>query len=329
MNLSTKQTPMVKMYKIDKLSKIVFLGTPEFAVNSLVKLIKSKYKPCLIITQPDKPRGRRRKLQPTPVKVSGLKHGVPVLQPPNINSEEVLKQISTYSPDIIVTVAYGGFLGKKLRRLAPLGCINLHPSLLPQYRGASPLQSALFDNLKTTGISIFKIVAAMDAGPIINKMKLDIPAEMNFTEFSDYAAEVGADFLIETLQQIESDGFVLEPQDHSLATQTKKVEKEDLLIDWASSCAEIIGKIRGLSEQPGARTLRDGSVLQILRAQKYSDNKHKFSGVVTEVIKNEGFVVSCSDGEILVTEVKPQGKRSMSAFAYTLGANFNENERLG
>lgn len=329
MNLLAKLTPMVKMYKIDKIKNVVFLGTPEFAVTSLEKLIKSKYKPCLIITQPDKPRGRRRKLQPTPVKVSGHKHGVPVLQPSNINSEEVLEQISTYSPDIIVTVAYGGFLGKRLRRLAPLGCINLHPSLLPQYRGASPLQSALFDNLETTGISIFKIVAAMDAGPIINKMKLDIPAEMNYTELSDYAAEVGADFLLETLQQIEGDGFVLEPQDHSLATHTKKVEKEDLIINWDSPCAEIIGKIRGLSEQPGARTFRNGEILQILRAKHHSDHKHQFSGVVTEVIKDRGFVLSCSDGEILVTEVKPQGKRAMSAFAYTLGASFNENERLG
>lgn len=329
MSLLAKRIPMVKMYKIDKIRNVVFLGTPEFAVNSLEKLMKSKYKPCLIITQPDKPRGRRRKLQPTPVKVSGLKHGVPVLQPSNINSEEALEQISAYSPDIIVTVAYGAFLGKRVRRLAPLGCINLHPSLLPEYRGASPLQSALFDNLETTGITIFKIVAAMDAGPIINKMKLDIPAEMNYSEFSDYAAEVGANFLLETLQQIEGDGFILEPQDHSLATQTKKVEKEDLIISWDSSCAEIIGKIRGLSEQPGARTFRDGDILQILRAKQHSDYKHDLSGVVTEVIKNEGFVVSCSDGEILITEVKPQGKRAMSAFAYTLGANFNENERLG
>jgi len=320
---------MAKIYKLDEIRKVVFFGTPEFAVTSLEKLIKSKYKPCLIITQPDKPKGRKQILQPTPVKTSGLNHGVPVLQPSNVNSEAVLEKISAVCPDIIITVAYGGFLGKKLRKLAPLGCINLHPSLLPQYRGASPLQSALFDNLPTSGISIFKIVAAMDAGPIINQKPIAIPAEMNFTEFSEYAAEIGADFLLETLEQIESTGFILEAQDNSLATETTKVEKEDLLINWETNCDVIIGKVRGLSEQPGARTFRDGKVLQILRAEKYSEQKHDTTGQIIQVIKNEGFVVSCADGEVLVTEVKPEGKKNMSAHAYNLGAKLNENEQLG
>lgn len=320
---------MAKIYKLDKIRKVVFFGTPEFAVTSLEKLIKSKYKPCLIITQPDKPKGRKRILQPTPVKTSGLLHGVPVLQPSNVNSDAVLEKIRDISPDIIITVAYGGFLGKKLRKIAPLGCINIHPSLLPQYRGASPLQSALFDNHSTSGISIFKIVAAMDAGPIINQKKIDIPMEMNFTEFSDYAAEIGADLLLETLEQIENEGFTLEPQDNSVATETTKVEKEDLVINWEANCDVTIGKVRGLSDQPGARTFRDGKVLQILRAEKYSEQKHNITGQIIKVIKNEGFVVSCADGEILVTEVKPEGKNNMSAHAYNLGAKLNENEQLG
>ena len=128
---------MAKTYKTNQLNKVVFLGTPQFAVNSLEKLAESKFKPCLVITQPDKPKGRKQILQPTPVKISSIKYGLPVYQPSNINSEEVLEKISVISPDIIVTVAYGGFLGKKLRKLAPLGCINLHPSLLPKFRGAS------------------------------------------------------------------------------------------------------------------------------------------------------------------------------------------------
>lgn len=320
---------MAKTYKTNQLNKVVFLGTPQFAVNSLEKLAESKFKPCLVITQPDKPKGRKQILQPTPVKISSIKYGLPVYQPSNINSEEVLEKISVISPDIIVTVAYGGFLGKKLRKLAPLGCINLHPSLLPKFRGASPLQSTLFHNETVSGITIFKIVASMDAGPIINQLTFDVPQEMNFTEYSEYVAEIGANFLLETLYQIEQEGFELKQQNHIQATFTEKVEKDFLIIDWNSHWKQIIGKIKGLSENPGARTLREGKIMQIIRAEKYSDKSSKEPGTITQVIKNKGFVVACNGGEVLVTQVKPEGKKVMSAHAYNLGAKLNINEKLG
>ncbi len=320
---------MAKIYKTDELRKVVFLGTPEFAVNSLEKLVNSKYKPCLVITQPDKARGRKQKLQATPVKISSELYGLPVIQPLNINSDEVLEKISILRPDILITVAYGGFLGKKLRNLAPLGCINLHPSLLPKYRGASPLQSSLFHNETSSGISIFKIVAKMDAGPIINQMKFDLPPNMNFTEYSEYTAELGANLLIETLQRIEGEGFILKEQVPEEASFTEKIEKDFLVIDWNTSLNSIIGKIRGLSEEPGARTLREGKILQVLRAVKYSDTRNYDPGMITQVIKNEGFVVACADGEILIKEVKAEGKKIMSAHAYNLGAKLKLYEKLG
>jgi methionyl-tRNA formyltransferase len=320
---------MARIYKTDELKRVVFLGTPEFAVNSLEKLVNSKFNPVLVITQPDKPKGRKQKLQPTPVKASSLKNGVPVLQPSNINSADVLEKIRDVSPDIIVTIAYGGFLGKSVRKIAPLGCINLHPSLLPQYRGASPLQSTLFHNETDSGITIFKIVANMDAGPIINQIKINVPQEMNFTEYSEYTAEIGAELLLKTLQKIEQDGFILQEQDHEKATFTEKVEKDFLTIDWNSTCKKVVGKIRGLSYNPGARTFRNGKIIQILRAEKYSESFSHEPGTITQVIKNRGFVVACSGGEVLVTEVKPEGKKIMSAHAYNLGAKINIHEKLG
>lgn len=320
---------MAKIYKTKELKRIIFLGTSEFAVNSLEKLVNSKYKPILVITQPDKPKGRKQKLQPTPVKASSLKYGLPIIQPPNINSESVLEEISILKPDLLVTVAYGGFLGKSLRKIASLGCINLHPSFLPQYRGASPLQSTLFHNQRISGISIFKIVAKMDAGPIINQISLKVPEEMNYSEYSNYTAELGAKFLIETLEEIEGQGYELKEQQSDKATFTEKIEKEFLTINWNSPCENIIGKIRGLSYKPGARTLREGKVIQILRAIKYSDITNHQPGTITQVIKNKGFVVACSGGEILVTEVKAEGKNIMSAHTYNLGAKINLYEILG
>lgn len=321
--------PMAKIYKTEELKKIIFLGTPEFAVPSLEKLALTKYRPSLVITQPDKPKGRKQVLQAPPVKISSLELGLPVYQPSNINSEDSLQKIRGECPDLLITVAYGGFLGKSIRKIAPLGCINLHPSLLPKLRGASPLQSTLFHNETRSGLTIFKIIAKMDAGPIIKQEVLNIPTDMNYSEYSKYAADQGAEFLIKTLEDIEKRGLELLNQNHEEATFTEKIDKESLLINWKSTCTQIIGKIRGLSYQPGARTLRSDKVIQILRAIKYSESTNYEAGTITHIIKNEGFVVACQDGEVLVTEVKPEGKKLMSAHSYNLGAQLKLYEKLG
>ncbi len=321
--------PMAKIYKTEDLKKIIFLGTPEFAVPSLEKLALTKYRPSLVITQPDKPKGRKQVLQAPPVKISSLELGLPVYQPSNINSEDSLQKIRGECPDLLITVAYGGFLGKSIRKIAPLGCINLHPSLLPKLRGASPLQSTLFHNETRSGLTIFKIIAKMDAGPIIKQEVLNIPTDMNYSEYSKYAADQGAEFLIKTLEDIEKRGLELLNQNHEEATFTEKIDKESLLINWKSTCTQIIGKIRGLSYQPGARTLRSDKVIQILRAIKYSESTNYEAGTITHIIKNEGFVVACQDGEVLVTEVKPEGKKLMSAHSYNLGAQLKLYEKLG
>ncbi len=320
---------MAKIFKKANIKNVVFLGTPDFAVPSFERLCTSKYKPVLVVTQPDKPKGRKKQLQATPVKISALENGVPVLQPPNINSEDVLEEIRLLSPDIIITVAYGGYLGKKLRKMAPLGCINLHPSLLPKYRGASPLQSTMFDNLDQSGISIFKIVAAMDAGPILLQKKFPIKKETIFTEYSEMMSHRGADLLIELLESIEQEGLEAIPQDHEQATFTRKIEKEDLLINWKDDIVDNLGKIRGLSYIPGAKTVRNGKWLKILRASVHSNKQHQDLGKIIDVIKNVGFVVSCNGGELLVTEVQAEGKKVMSAHAYNLGNKLGIGEILG
>ena len=319
----------VKIFKKDKISNILFLGTPDFAVPSLEILLTSRFRPVLIITQPDRPKGRGKKLQPTPVKISGAEAGVPIIQPSNINSEEVLEYLRTLKPDLIITVAYGGFLGKSLRKLATLGSINLHPSLLPRFRGASPLQSTMFANLEKSGNTIFKIVADMDAGHILSQDSVDIPQGMNLTEYSALMANQGAKLLLETLEKIEGDGITALAQNHADATHTRKIEKSDLLINWESDVMTTLGKIRGLSYSPGAKTFRKEKGLKILRASLYKKRSNSKPGTITEVIKNQGFVVACSNGELLITEVQPDGKKLMSATAYNMGARLQVGEILG
>lgn len=320
---------MAKIYSKNKIKNVIFCGTPEFAVRSLEALCASEFRPVLVITQPDKPKGRKQKLQPTPVKISSTAMGVPVIQPPNINSEDVLKIINDICPDIVITVAYGGYIAKTLRSLPTLGCINLHPSLLPKYRGASPLQSALFDNVKQSGNSIFRLVAKMDAGDILKQDVIDIPLSMNFTEYNQMMAEKGAELLIKTLHEIQNLGITSVNQNHELATSTVKINKEDLIINWNDSWQNIQGKVRGLSYQPGAKTKRKNKGLKILRVEHFSDDKNNNVGIITQVIKNKGFVVACQNGELLVTEVQPEGKKIMTAHAYNLGARLELNEILG
>lgn len=320
---------MAKIYSKNKIKNVIFCGTPEFAVRSLEALCASEFRPVLVITQPDKPKGRKQKLQPTPVKISSLSNGVPIIQPSNINSESVLEIINDICPDIIITVAYGGYIAKRLRSLPTLGCINLHPSLLPLYRGASPLQSALFDNVERSGNSIFRLVAKMDAGDILKQEEIDVPRSLNFTEYNEMMAEKGAELLIQTLNEIQNVGITSVNQNHELATSTVKISKEDLIINWNDSWQNIQGKVRGLSYQPGAKTKRKNKGLKILRVEHFSDDTVNNVGTITQVIKNKGFVVACQNGELLVTEVQPEGKKIMTAHAYNLGARLELNEILG
>lgn len=312
-----------------KLARIIFMGTPKFAVPSLKYLVAKDYKPVLCITQPDKPKGRKKKLLPTEVKIEAQKYEIPILQPENINDEKVIDEITKYKPELIVTVAYGGYIGKKLRKLPKFGIINLHPSLLPKYRGSSPINYALFNGDEKTGNTIFKIVSKMDAGPIIYQSKLEIEKDDNYTTLSDKLAELGAKDIIKVIKMFEEGKAIFTKQDEDLASYTKKIEKDDLTLSWNQPAKIINNKVRGLSEKPAVFTLYKGKQLKIIETAVLDTQSKKIPGTVIKIEKNKGIVVATQNFDILIKKVQPSGKKIMDAYAFYLGARIMPDEIFG
>ena len=311
-----------------KINTILFMGTPQFAVPSLEALVESGYKPVLVISQPDKPKGRKRKLQSPEVKIKALELGLSVIQPIDVNSSETLEQLRDIEPDLIVTVAYGGYLKKTIRKMPKYGCINLHPSLLPQYRGSSPLNYSLFNGDDKTGVTIFKIVAKMDAGPILYQKQYDIDPDENYTKLYDRLSKEGAKDLIKSIQLMEEKSIQLVKQDDSLATFSFKIEKDDTYIDWSNSALNICNMVRGLSEKPGAVTYFRDKAIKIIKATPWDDiDKHE-PGTIVDIPKNQGILVSTGAGNLMIDEVQPAGKKVMSAAAYNLGARIKVGEKF-
>jgi len=311
-----------------KIENVVFMGTPQFAVPTLKILAESRFKPILCITQPDRPKGRKRKLQPTPVKIEAQKYDIPVIQPENINTIEVINELSEISPDIIVTAAFGGFLGKHLRLLPNFGCINLHPSILPKYRGSAPINYALFNNDKFTGNTIFKIVAKMDAGPIIYQSRIAISKTDCYTSLYRKLSEQGAQEIVEVLVDIEdNNGLKTTPQDHTKATFSHKISKEDLILDWNNTAQNIYNKVRGLAESPGLTASFREKRIKMIEASVLSKNSDEQPGTILKVSK-DGIIVTTKDKNILLTKLQPAGKKIMTSHAFSLGARIDVKERF-
>jgi methionyl-tRNA formyltransferase len=311
-----------------QIQKVVFMGTPQFAIPALEALANTRFKPILCITQPDKPKGRKRKLQPTEVKLAAQKLDIPVIQPDDVNSEEVLNKLSNLKPDVIITVAYGGYLKKKIRLLPRFGCLNLHPSLLPKYRGSAPMNFTLFNGDKITGNTIFKIMAKMDAGPILFQSKLEILDDDCYTSLYKKLSKQGSEEIIHVLEKLESNRIVPVKQNHENATFSHKLHHEYFLIDWNNTAASIRNKVRGLAEIPGITASFRGSRIKIIEVD-FLENKSKSSpGTIVEVLKNIGFVVASSGFDILVKRVQPAGKKIMTAHAFSLGARIENNEKF-
>lgn len=310
-----------------KIEKIVFIGTPEFAVPCLLALAETRFKPQLCITQPDRPKGRKRILQPTPVKLAAQKLGIPVIQPEDINSLETINKILEIAPDIIVTVAYGGYLNKYLRLLPTFGCINLHPSLLPKYRGSAPINYALFKGDKITGNTIFKIVAKMDAGPIISQNKIEITESDCYTSLYKKLSESGAQDIINILKDIEKNGLITQKQDHAKATFSHKLSKNDFLINWNDAAENIRNRVRGLAEIPGITASFRAKRIKIIEVEILDIVSKEVPGTILDVSKN-GITVATADKNILLTKVQPAGKNIMTAHAFSLGARIDTEDRI-
>jgi methionyl-tRNA formyltransferase len=320
------------MFQIKRMSdfeRIIFLGSPEFAVPSLKALIESeRFKPIAVYTQPDRPGGRNLKLKATPVKELALEHGIPVLQPDDINGEDSLAVLAGLGADLLVTVAYGQKLNKAVRNSAVHGAINLHPSLLPELRGAAPIPFALWQGMIQTGISIFRLTGRMDAGPILYSKPLFIFPSENATELAERLAYIGSRCLLQFLNDWSENQQEPIPQDENGATYCRKLEKADYILDWNQPAAEVRNHIRALSLLPGAYTYFRGQQLKVLEADIMEENSGSEPGSVVVLIKNTGFTVQAGTGQLLVKQVQPAGKPAMSAWAYHLGARITPGERM-
>jgi methionyl-tRNA formyltransferase len=288
--------------------RIIFAGTPEFAVPSLRSLIVSNHEVCAVYTQPDRPAGRGRKLQPSPVKELALSANIPVFQPTSLKSETELQQLCDLKPDLMVVVAYGMILPQAVLDTPVLGCINVHGSLLPRWRGAAPIQRAIMAGDEKTGVTIMKIIYKLDAGDMLHKEECPITAQDTSEDLYVKLAGLGADGLEKVLAQIESGTLHAEKQDENLVTYAEKLTKSEAELDWNLPAEQLARKVRGLNPWPVAQTHYDGEILRIWRAEAFPSVNKLEPGHT--ICTNKTLDVATGEGLLRLLEVQlPGGKR--------------------
>lgn len=306
------------------------MGTPAFAVPSLQKLIESHHEVLAVVTQPDRPVGRGQKLQMPPVKELALSHSIPVLQPEKIRKSGFEDILRPYAPDAIVVVAYGKIIPPSILSLPKFGCLNVHASLLPKYRGAAPIQWAIINGERETGITIMLLDEGMDTGNTIAAERIDILDDDDTHSVSNMLSVLGADLMLRVLEQIEQSGRVdSTPQDHQNATMAPLMKKSDGLLDWALANEQIICRIRGLQPWPTAFSFLHGRAWKFLNAEPFDDPGFvqlpipepsptgkeappPDPGTVTGLIKGRGFTVKTGDGNLLVTQLQPADRKPVA-----------------
>ena len=300
--------------------RIVFMGTPELAATVLGKLISEKYEVVLCVTQPDKPVGRKMVLTAPPAKVKAEENGIPVYQPSSLRTEEALQHIASYEPDMIITAAYGKILPKEMLDLPKYGCINVHGSLLPKYRGAAPVQWAILNLDEVTGVTIMKMDVGMDTGDILTKCEVAIDERVHTPQLMEQLAEAGAELLIDTLPKYIAGEITPVPQNNDEATVSPPITKEQGEISWTKTAKEICAQIRALSQWPGASTFWKGGKLKIYDAyvdpngEKLLEDYQAANGEAAPgmvlAAKKGVLAVMCQDRPLYLLEVQPaSGKR--------------------
>ncbi len=314
--------------------KVLFYGTPEFAVPTLQHLLDSNHEVVAVVTQPDKPFGRGRKLKAPPIKELAEQHNIPVLQPTSVKKGDFLEAIKPFAPDVAVVVAYGKILPRAVLDLPRHGCINIHASLLPKYRGAAPIQWAVVNGEETTGVTIMQMEEGLDSGPIIAREEVPILEDDDANSVANMLSMVGAAKIVDVLDQLEAGGSLsMEPQDHEAATLAPLIKRDMARIDWTKSAEEIIWLIRGFLLWPKAFTTLKDSEIKIVGADACAPDWVPASaftddiepGTVVEVLKRRGFVVKTGGdhGVVLITRVQPPGKPEMGAFDYVNGGGID------
>ena len=299
--------------------RIVFMGTPDFASASLKKLIDERFDVVGVFTQPDKPKGRGMELCSSPVKELALENGLPVFQPVKMRDGTALAQIKALEPDILVVVAYGRILPDDILAVPKYGAINVHGSLLPKYRGAAPIQWAVLNGDKITGVTTMYLASEMDTGDIIYTAETEIGEYETSGELFDRLKDMGAELLVKTLRDIDAGIAPRTPQDHSKASYVTMLDKSICPIDWNKTPREVLKHIYGLQPWPVATMELEGKTVRVFAA-KYTDGKtEKVPGAVVSTDKG-GLEIACADGEtLLITELQAPGKKRMGAEDYLRG----------
>jgi methionyl-tRNA formyltransferase len=302
------------------MTKIVFMGTPDFSVPCLEKLIAEGYSITGVVTQPDRPKGRKKEMTPPPVKVAALKHGIPVFQPEKLKEKEALEQILALQPDLVVTAAYGQILPKSLIEFPKFGCINVHASLLPKYRGGAPIHQAIIDGEKESGVTIMYMVEKLDAGDILTQVRVPIEKQDTVGSLHDKLSAAGSNLLLETLPKLLDHRLTPIPQEESLMTYARNIQREDERIHWSKPAREIYNQVRGLNPWPVAFTILDGEPFKVWWGDVLQDSgKYSDPGTVLN-LSSEGIDIACGEGIFRMKEVQPSGKRKMSVEEYLRGA---------
>ncbi|MDM5338020.1 methionyl-tRNA formyltransferase [Fictibacillus enclensis] len=307
--------------------KIVFMGTPDFSVGVLRRLVEDGYEVAAVVTQPDKPQGRKKEIKPTPVKEEAMKHGIPVLQPKKLRAE--YEEVLEYKPDLIVTAAYGQILPSEILQAPQYGCVNVHASLLPEYRGGAPIHQSIIDGKTETGVTIMYMVDKLDAGDILTQVKVPIEEEDHVDSMFQKLSIAGAELLSKTLPDLIEGRLTPIKQDESKVTYAYNISREQEEIDWSKSGEAIYNQIRGMHPWPVAFTKLNGQPLKVWWGKKVRTGAEAEPGTVLETNK-EGFVVNTGNSTgILITDLQPAGKKRMAATQFLQGAKLQPGIRLG
>jgi len=309
--------------------RIVFMGTPDFSVPCLEGLIENGNQIVLVVTQADKPKGRGHHLTPPPVKECALSHGIPVFQPNRMKDEESRRILEETHADLFVVVAYGKILPADVLAIPRYGCINIHASLLPKYRGAAPIQWSIMSGERKTGVTAMQMDVGLDTGDMLLKKEIEIDKIDTTSTLHDKLSQLGREVLLDTISSLEKGTLQPEKQRDEEACYAPMITKETAQIDFNCTAEEICRKIRAMNSYPYAQTIYAGKLMKIIAATPVLDDK--LSGKPGEIIgvKGNALIVKCGNGGISVSEIQVEGKKKMSVFEYVKGNAFTEGEILG
>lgn len=310
--------------------KIVFMGTPDFAAGALEALIGAGHELIMVITQPDKPKGRSKELQFPPVKECALRHNIPVWQPERIKRKEAVEELRKYKADVFVVAAFGQILSQEILDMPPMGCLNIHASLLPKYRGASPIQNAILKGEKVTGVTIMQMDAGIDTGDMLYKKEVVIERTDTFESLHDKLMAAGGEAIVEALPLLEQGLLKPEKQQEECSSHTTMITKQMGEIDFSKEAYEVELLVRGMNPWPSAYTYYQGKQLKIWEARAEEDEavSEQESGTIIEV--NKDFVtVQAGKGKVVIRSLQLEGKKRMSTHDFLLGVKMQPGEKLG